>query len=292
MSVRQFVPEIWSTNLLVALRKQLIFAGPTVSNRNYEGEIANAGDTVRITSIGRPAIGDYVPNVTTITPQSLQTSQRTLIVDQAKFWAFEIDDVDARQALGNFITESMSEAAYGLADVVDQYVAAMYTEIPDANKIAQTNGDPISIDMAPAAADGWNVAYDQVLVPLKVRLDELNVAQAGRYVTVPAWFHGALLRDGRFIKANESNDPSALRNGFVGRAAGFDIMMSNNCPLDGSGSVIQAGTNSAITFAEQINRTEAYRPQDSFSDAVKGLALYGAKVIRPDSLAYALAVAA
>ncbi|HTF09059.1 MAG TPA: P22 coat protein - protein 5 domain protein, partial [Asanoa sp.] len=135
MSTRAFVPEIWSTNLLVALRKQLIFAGPSVSNRNYEGEIANAGDTVRITSIGRPAIGNYEPNVTVITPQALQAAQRTLVVDQAKYWAFEVDDVDARQQLGNFITESMSEAAYALADVVDQYVAAMYTEIPSANQI-------------------------------------------------------------------------------------------------------------------------------------------------------------
>lgn len=284
MSTRHFVPEIWSTNLLVALRKQLIFAGPAVVNRNYEGEISNAGDTVRITSIGRPAIGDYVPNTTVITPQSLQTAQRTLVVDQAKYWAFEVDDVDARQQLGDFITESMSEAAYALADVVDQYVAAMYTEIPSGNKV-----DDVSINLSPVTPDEWLKVYDQVLVPLKVRLDELNVPQQGRYVTMPPAVHGVLLRDGRFIKANESNDPSALRNGFVGRAAGFDIMMSNNCPQPVANQwVVQAGTNAAITFAEQINKTEAYRPESSFSDAVKGLALYGARVIRPDSLAYGL----
>jgi len=280
MSTRAFVPEIWSTNLLVALRKQLIFAGPSVSNRNYEGEIANAGDTVRITSIGRPAIGNYEPNVTVITPQALQAAQRTLVVDQAKYWAFEVDDVDARQQLGNFITESMSEAAYALADVVDQYVAAMYTEIPSANQIP-------AVTVTQASAE-WLELYDNMLVPLKVRLDELNVPQQGRYVTMAPEVHGVLLRDGRFIKANESADASALRNGFVGRAAGFDIMMSNNCPMESAANVVQAGTSAAITFAEQINKTEAYRPESAFSDAVKGLALYGARVIRPDSLAYGL----
>jgi hypothetical protein len=289
MSIREFVPEIWSTNLLVALRKQLIFAGPSVVNRNYEGEIANAGDTVRITTIGRPSIGDYVPNSTSIVPQALQTAQRTLVIDQAKYWAFEVDDVDARQAMGNFITESMSEAAYALADVVDQYVAALYTGIPSVNQVAD-----VAVDLDANGSGDVTKVYDNMLVPLKVRLDELNVPQQGRYVTVPPVVHGVLLRDGRFIKANESADASALRNGFVGRAAGFDIMMSNNCPAvsitDGGntfdGNVCQAGTNAAITFAEQINKTEAYRPQSSFSDAVKGLSLYGAKLIRPDSLTY------
>lgn len=288
MSVSSFVPEIWSASLLTALRKQLIYAGPAVVNRNYEGEIASAGDTVRITSIGRPTIGDYVPNVTTINPQNLQTGQRTLTIDQCKYWAFEVDDVDQRQAMGNFITESMSEAAYGLADVVDQYVAGFHTEIPSDNSL----GD-VSVDLTPTTQEGWGVVYDQILVPLKVRLDELNVPQEGRYAVLPAWVHGALLRDGRFIKANESADASALRQGFVGRAAGFDILMSNNTPsLSGNKSVVQAGTNAAITFADQINKTEAYRPESAFSDAVKGLSLYGAKVIRPDSLVKANAVKA
>lgn len=289
MSTSQFVPEVWSTNLLVALRKQLIFAGPSIVNRNYEGEISQAGDTVRITSIGRPTVNDYIPNSTTINPTALQTAQRTLVVDQAKYWAFEVDDVDSRQQLGDFIAESMSEAAYALADVVDTFVAAKYTEIPSANKVPD-----LAIDLTPTTATTeWAKVYDQTLVPLKVRLDELNVPQQGRYVTMSPAVHGVLLRDDRFIKADASNDPTALRNGFVGRAAGFDIMMSNNCPSPTASQwVCQAGTNAAITFAEQINKTEAYRPESAFSDAVKGLALYGSRVVRPDSLAYGLVTVA
>ncbi|MFM9815864.1 P22 coat protein - protein 5 domain protein, partial [Streptomyces scabiei] len=97
-------------------------------------------------------------------------------------------------------------------------------------------------------------------------------------------------RDDRFVRADASGSTDALRNGFVGRAAGFNIVQSNNTPNPtGDDNVVQAGVNSAISFAEQINKTEAYRPESSFSDAVKGLALYGAKLVRPDGIAIATA---
>jgi hypothetical protein len=285
MSVRNFVPEIWSARFLVALRKALIYGGPMLVNRDYEGEISEAGDTVRITSVSRPTIGNYVPGNTTITPEKLNTAQRTLLVDQAKFWAFELDDVDARQAMGGLIPQAMSEAAYAMADVVDRYLASFYTSAQASNVVSE-----VTIDLtSPADADTeYRKVYDNVLVPLKVKLDEANVPTQGRYAAVPPWVHGVLLRDPRFVKANEAGTTEGLRNGNAGNAAGFNIMLSNNAPNPtGSSYIVQAGTSAAVTFAEQINKTEAYRPQDSFSDAVKGLALYGAKVVRPDCLAYA-----
>lgn len=281
MSVRNFVPEIWSSRLLVAVRKQLIYAGPTVVNRDYEGDISEAGDTVRITSVSRPAVGTYVPGTTVITPEKLTTGQRTLVVDQSKYWAFSIDDVDARQAKGGLVPQAMSEAAYALADTVDQYVAGMYTQIQTANFL-NVQGSPIDTYTTPTDA------YDKVLVPLRTRLTKANVPTAGRYAIVSAEFYASLLLDSRFIKVNESGTSDGLRNGMVGRAAGFDIYESNNIPNPtGDTQVVTAGTNAAITFAEQINKTEAYRPESSFSDAVKGLALYGAKLVRPDHMAAA-----
>lgn len=290
MSTRNFVPEVWSAQLLVALRKTLIYAGPGVVNRDYEGEINEAGDTVRVTSISRPSVGDYIPGTTKIVPQALASGQRTLVVDQAKFWSFEVDDVDARQQKGDFIPEATDEAGFALADVMDQYVAGLYTAIPEGQRIA-----PVTIDHSVATASEqefeYRRVYDSILVPMKVRLDELNVPVQGRYAIIPPWVHGALLRDSRFIEADKSADAGALRNGQVGRAAGFDILSSNNTPEPVPGqNVIQAGNSRAITWAEQINKTEAFRPESSFSDAVKGLALYGAKVMRPDSLVSATAV--
>lgn len=288
MSVRNFVPEIWSSRLLVALRKALVYAAPGVVNRDWEGEISEAGDTVRITSVSRPAIGTYTAGSTTITPEKLTTGQRTLVVDQAKYWAFSIDDVDARQAKSNLIPQAMSEAAYGLADVVDQYVAALYTAAQAANVVSSVTIDTTNpTSWATESAK----AYNDILIPLKVKLDEANVPTQGRYVVVPPWLHGVLLRDERFVKVDASGTSEGLRNGMVGRAGGFDILLSNNVPVPTSNNyIVTAGTSAAITFAEQINKTEAYRPESSFSDAVKGLALYGAKVVRPDALAYATAV--
>lgn len=278
MSIINFRPEIWSANLLVATRKALVY-GDCV-NRDYEGEISAAGDTVRITSVGRPTISTYVPNQTTINPEQVNDSQRTLVVDQSKFFAFAVDDVDARQAKGNVIPQSMSEAAYGFADVIDQYVAnTMYTGIQTTNQVGS-----IAV-----AANTPSDFYDKVLVPLKIKLDLANVPTEGRWINVRPEAHGALLRDSRFVKVNESGTSEALRNGMVGRAAGFDIRLTNNAPnTTGSEYVTIAGTNAAYTFAEQINKVEAYRPQNSFSDAVKGLVLYGGKLVRPDFLASAL----
>lgn len=278
MSILNFRPEIWSANLLVATRKALVFGN--CINRDYEGEISAAGDTVRITSIGRPTISNYVPNSTKITPEQVNDSQRTLVVDQSKFFAFAVDDVDARQAKGNVIPQSMNEAAYGFADVIDQYIAnSMYTGIQTANQAGSIT----------VAANTPSDFYDKVLVPLKIKLDLANVPTEGRWINVRPEAHGALLRDARFVKVNESGTSEGLRNGHVGRAAGFDIMVTNNAPnTSGSEYVTIAGTNAAYTFAEQINKVEAYRPQDSFSDAVKGLVLYGGKLVRPDFLASAL----
>lgn len=278
MAFNKFKPEIWSALLLVALRKALVYS--VFTNRDYEGEIAEAGDTVRITSLGRPTIANYIPGTTVISPETVADSQRTLVVDQSKYFAFQVDDVDKRQAKGGILEQLKDEAAYAFGDVVDQYLASFYTSIQAANQLGS-----ITVNSATTPTD----AYDKVLVPLKVRLDKANVSTAGRATVVTPELHGCLLRDPRFVKVNEAGTSEGLRNGVVGRAAGFDIALSNNAPnTTGSEFAIIAGNDRAITFAEQINKTEAYRPQSSFSDAVKGLLLYGAKNVRPDSLASAL----
>jgi N4-gp56 family major capsid protein len=281
MAIDRFIPEVWSAQLLVALQKSLVFAQPGVVNRDYEGEISDYGDTVRITSISDPTIGTYTPNSTTITPEELTDAQRTLVIDQAKYFAFKVDDVDKRQARGDVMTEAMRRAAYKLRDIVDQYIAAFYTSVDAANKV--NSGSAVSITTAA-------LAYTN-LVALRTQLDEANVQTEGRWVVIPPWYEGLLLDSPNFINAEKAADGgAALRNGRIGRAAGFDILKSNNVVnVTGDDYAILAGVDTAISYAEQINKVEAYRPESSFSDAIKGLHLWGAKVIRPDSLAYLLA---
>lgn len=273
MAITRFIPEIWSAVLLQALETRLVYAQPGVVNRDYEGEIANAGDTVRITSISDPTIGDYVPNSTTITPEELNDAQRTLVIDQSKYFAFKVDDVDQRQALGNVMPEAMRRAAYQLARVADSYVASLYTGV-----VADNNLGTVSVTTAA-------IAYTQLRM-LKLRLDEADIPEDGRFAIMPPWYYSLLTEDNRFLDAAASGTTETLRNGQVGRVLGFELLQSNQAPNPtGDDYVVMAGVDSAISFAQQINKTEAYRPESSFSDAVKGLHLYGAKLVRPDHIA-------
>jgi len=272
-----FIPEIWSALMLTTLKKNLVYAQPGVVNRDYEGDIANAGDTVRIRSLSRPTIGTYSKGSTTITPEQLTDAQRALYIDQSKYFAFELDDIDAAQSVGGELTTALTEATYGLRDVADQYVAGLYTQAQSANQLG-------TISVTTAAG-----AYT-VLRQLRTALNKANVPMENRYVVVPPFFEGLLLEDDRFVRVDASGSDQGLRNGIIGRALGFDVMMSNNAPLvTGDDWAVQAGHPSAIAYAESIVKVESYRPQDAFSDAIKGLHVYGAKVIRPDAIATCVA---
>lgn len=281
MAITRFVPQVWAANLLVALQKAHVFAQAGVVNRDYEGEISQYGDTVHITQISDPTIGTYTANSTTITAEELTDSRRSLVIDQSKYFAFKVDDIDKRQARGNVIPMAMQRSAYKLRDVVDAYAAGLYTSAAAANQL----GTVAVTTSAPTAA------YDSVLVPLGVKLDEANVPTEGRWAVVPPWFHGRLQLDGRFIKVNEAGDGgAALRNGFIGRAAGFDLFKSNNIVnVTGDDYGVVAGTDMAISFAEQVSQVEAYRDPNSFADVVRGLHLWGMRVIRPEGLATCIA---
>jgi len=271
MAVQYFQPEIWSARLLSSLKKATVFG--SLTTREYEGEIRDSGDTVRITSISRPTIGTYTKGSTTVTPEQLTDAQRSLLINQSKYFAFEVDDIDYRQSVsgGALLNEAADEAAYGLADAADQYIAGLYGDI--TNTISTT-----SITSATLAVDG--------IADLMVKLDEANVPKAGRYVVVPPWYHGLLVQSDILAPVNTSGSTETLREGLVGRLFGFDVFVSNNCVLiTGDDYAVQAGVPGAIAFAEQIVKVEAFRPQDSFSDALKGLHVYGAKVIRPDAAA-------
>jgi N4-gp56 family major capsid protein len=286
MTLNNFIPQVWSSRLLSNLNKSHVFGQSGVVNRDYEGEISAAGDTVKINSIGRVTVFDYTKNTDMTAAETLTDAQRTLTIDQAKAFNFQIDDVDKAQQKPKVMDEAMREAAYALADTLDVFLAGKYADAAAANIVGL--GD----DTTPIAVNSAN-AYDQ-LVLMDQRLDEANVRKDGRWCIVPPWFHAKLQLDNRFINAAASADGgSTLRNGQVGRASGFDIYESNNVfNTAGAKYKIMAGTDQAISLAEQIASVEAYRPQLRFGDAVKGLHLYGAKTVRPEALTVCTANAA
>ncbi|XKK40319.1 coat protein [Nocardiopsis sp. ARC36] len=279
MAISNFIPEVWSAELLVELEKSLVYGAPGVVNRDYEGDIGQYGDTVHITSLADPTIGDYVAH-TDITIEDVDDTAQTLLIDQSKYFAFEVDDVEQRQARngGAVLSEQARRAAYKLRDIADQHLAGVMAAGVDAgNLLAETTlTDP---------AD----AYD-LLVDLAVVLDEDDVPESGRWSVVTPAFYGLLLKDQRFVAAGDAAGSVTRANGIVGEAAGFSIRKSNNAPDGpgaGAGKLVLAGFGGATTYAEQINRTEATRKEKGFADIVKGLHLYGSKVVRPTGLAAA-----
>jgi len=273
MSIRNFVPTIWSAKLFQELDKSHVLVN--LCNRDYEGEITAYGDQVKINAVGDITVNNYAPNVTEITPQQLTAAQTVLEIDQAKYFAFYIDDVDNAQTKPKLMGEAMRKSAHALGDTADRFIAGFYTQ---AGSTVGSTG---------IISDGSNVLA--VLADAALSLDQNNVPAQGRWLMIPPWFHQRLIT-AEVLQTDGSIDANqTYRNGFVGKAYGFDIYMSNNLTTGISAAGTRshyglAGTQRAMSFAEQVVKLEAYRPENSFSDAVKGLHVYGGKVIDPAAL--------
>lgn len=280
MAITRFRPQIWAGLLLAATETKLVYGSPAVVNRDYEGEIQAAGDVVKVTSISDPTVGTYTPNGTVITPEELTDAQRNLVIDQMKYFAYKVDDVDAAQAKGNVMPQATARGGYQFAKTADSYVASLYTGADTANQIGTT------------AVTTGALAYT-LLRNLALKLDEADVPEDERYVVARPWFWSLLLEETKFVDASSRGDGGqTMRTGWVGHVPtlGFTCWKSNQAPLvTGDDYVVQAGVPQAVTFAQQINKLEAYRPESSFSDAVKGLHVYGAKLVRPSFIATAYA---
>lgn len=277
MALDNFIPELWSAELLVNLKNALVFGNPLVVNRNYEGEVSRFGDTVRINSIGAVAVGNYSKNTNHSGPETLSDSQMVLNIDQAKMFNFQIDDVDRAQQNPKLMSAAMREAAYALANEADDHIATLLNA-----------GTPAGNVLADVAFDATFEDYYEALVDLGVKLDENNAPAQGRWAIMKPSVVGVLRKDDRFVSfGTEANRAVAAGGtGVLGTVAGFNILVSNKVPTgDGGNPQILSGHNMAATFADQIESIEAYRPELRFADAMKGLHVYGSKVIRPELLA-------
>lgn len=278
MAVNLFIPQVWSAELLVALPTEYIFAQGGVVNHDYEGEVSAYGDTVHIGTLSKPTVATYARNSNTIDPQTLTTTDQTLLIDQSKYFAFELDDLDARQVRdgGQLLSKAALLAARELANVADSFLSGLIT----------ANAGTV---LAPQVATSADAAF-LLVRKMRVALDRANVPQAGRFLIVSPEFYALVLGDARFINAAAYGSAGPILNGEVGSILGFSVIVSNTLPVGTSATLpvvsnfVVAGHSMATTYAEQISKTEAYRPQNSFSDAVRGLHLYGAKVVRPEAL--------
>lgn len=276
MGLENFIPEVWSARLAYNFDKALVYAG--LANRDYEGEISQFGDTVRISAIGPVTVGSYTKDTDINDPQALTSAQTTLLIDQAKYFNFQIDDVDAAQQKPKVMDAAMQRAAYSVADAVDQYVASMNSQAEAISDLGTT-----STPKVPATSD----IYEYFVLMGQI-LDERNIRSEGRWAVVPPWVYSLMLKDKTyFIRATTPGD-TVVQRGLVGEYAGFTIYKSNNVAnTSGAKYKIMAGVQEAISYAGQITKIEAYRPEKRFANAVKGLYVYGAKVVHPQALVVA-----
>lgn len=284
MATNHFIPQVWSAKILEALDKELVYA--ELFNTDYEGEITESGDTVHIAQVGDVIIKDFDCDTDIASPDDVKVEDLTLDIDQSKYFNISVCDVNEVQSKISLIDTATQRAGYGFADACDKYLGSLLATSGAVKDGLGAKATPITITD--------DNAYE-TLVKMKTALDKANLPKQERKVVVPPEFEGFMLLDPRFVAVPVDASQARLTEGTVYRAAGFEIRTSNNVPSkadggsDGATTVYSIVGSSPIqgTFAQQILKTEAYRPEKRFADAVKGLHVYGAKVLRPQVVAVA-----
>lgn len=267
-----FIPEIWSKKLNQLLEKNCVMM--QCVNRNWEGEIKQQGDKVKIITPAPVSVSTLTSD--NITYSSLNPTSQELEIDQKKFFAFKIDDVAKVQSNADIMEAHLANAKKAIEEVQDTYLLGMHTSVTVENTVGSEES-PITLDKS--------TIYEQ-FVKLALALKNSDAVSVGAkpWVVINPAIESYLLQSPEFINAYKVADET-LREGAIGRIAGMDVLVSTNLVDVDSKYYVLAGTNEAITFASQLAKIESLRDKDSFSDLVRGLYLYGAKTVQPKALA-------
>ncbi len=267
-----FIPEIWSKKLNQMLEKNCVMM--QCVNKNWEGEISQQGDTVKIITPADVTVSTLTSD--NITYTSLAPKSQDLVIDQKKFFAFKIDDVAKVQSNMDIMEAHLVNAKKAIEEVQDSYLLAMHTDVTESNTVG-SESLPITLDKS--------TIYEH-FVKLSLALKNSDAVHTGvrPWVVINPNIESYLLQSPEFIKAYNVADET-LRDGAIGRIAGMDVLVSTNLTDIDNKYYVLAGTNDAITFASQLAKIESLRDKDSFSDLVRGLYLYGAKTVQPKALA-------
>ena len=274
-----FIPQVWSQKLNQLLEKNCVML--QCVNRNWEGEIKNQGDTVKIITPADVSVSTLTSS--DITYSALTPTSQDLVIDQKKFFAFKIDDVAQAQANTDILEAHLASAKKAIEEVQDTYLLGMHTNVVEANTVG-TEAAPVTLDKT--------TIYEK-FVKLSLALKNSDAVNLGAkpWVVINPNIEAYLLQSPEFISAYNVADET-LREGSIGRIAGMDVLVSTNLTAVDGKYYVLAGTNDAITFASQLSKIESLRDKDSFSDLVRGLYLYGAKTVQPRALAKMIVSAA
>ena len=293
-----FLPKIYSKKVLNFFRKASVVEA--ITNTDYAGEISAFGDSVRIIKEPVISVSDYTRGSDT-TQTKLTDQEITLVVDSAKAFKFIVDDIETNMSHVNFKEVATSSAAYALRDSYDAAViASMFsgvsTSSPDhelgadaaaaTQTMGQHQGGSNSIDLL--GSDGTGTDALDVMSFMAKLLDEQSVPEEGRWFVAPPSFYNELAQSGsKLLSVDFNAGQGSIRNGLVssGKLRGFDMYKSNNIAAASTATgKILAGHISSTATAQTIISTEVLRDPTSFGDIVRGLHVYGAKVLRPEAL--------
>lgn len=273
MTTNVFKPELWSKELTRLLNNYGVMIDCV--NKDYEGEIKNQGDTVHIPGISEITVGTYTEAA--IKYEDLKGKTQELVIDQKKYWALKVDDIDQVQANITLSNKFVNQAKKQIVNTKDAYLHSLGVANVDTQNqlgtVAITDENIYStltkmyrmLSRANAIDDSGK------------GLDEKNP-----FLILPPEIVEIVKNSPKATQATNLGDQT-IRRGTILQFAGFDIKQSTVVE-DNTGFDILAGTSEAITFADQITKTESLRDKDSFSDLVRGLYLYGAKVVQPKAL--------
>ena len=293
-----FLPSIYSRKVLNFFRKSSVVEA--ITNTDYAGEISAYGDSVKIIKEPVISVSDYTRNSDT-TETRLTDQEINLVVDSAKAFKFIVDDIESNMSHVNFKEVATSSAAYALRDSYDAAVIAnmfsgVSTSSPDhvlgadaaaaTQTMGQHQGGSNSIDLT--GSDGTGADPLDVMAFMAKLLDEQNVPEEGRwFVAPPSWYEQLSQSGSKLMSVDFNAGQGSIRNGLVssGKLRGFDMYKSNNIAAasTASGKVL-AGHISSTATAQTIISTETLRDPTSFGDIVRGLHVYGSKVLRPEAL--------
>lgn len=287
-STSKFIPEVWSGKLVEKFYTATVFGA--IANTDYEGEISDYGDTVIIRNTPTLLINNYQIGqaLSYETPEQANTS---LDINKGKYFAFTLDDVDAMQADINLMDDWAEDASEQMKIAVDLDVLTnIITDVAAANKgiaagaisadinlgATGTNGD------AAVLVDATNIL--DYIIDMGTVLDEQNVPETGRWLVMPAWMIGRIKKSDLKDASLSGDSTSIARNGLVGMIDRFYIYLSNNIVgiTEGTATLYKpiGGHNAGLTFAAQMTKMETLPNPDTFGQLIRGLNVYGYKVIQ------------
>lgn len=278
MAFTSLQAQTYSALLNESLKNTLVFG--SVCNNNYQGDLTGKNRSVVINQIGNVTITDYA-SAGSVVPEKVSATSLTLVADQEKAFSVAIPRALSAESSVDIMSGVMTQAAYGIGNVVDTYIAGFTAGVTNSACLYGTSASAITI--ASSSVDTTNVKIYDAIVKLATILDKNNAPKSDRFVVLPPDMLSLLSLDSRFTLTY----PTILQNGLVDgqKVAGMSIFSSNNVPLSSGKYSILAGSKNGITLAYGLQHIELFSPEQYFDQAVKGLYVFGAKMISELSLA-------